>query len=123
MARTTADLVNEILDTELTDTVIDAFIAVANSLVTEKLGTSSLGDTRLIQIETWLTAHLIASTLERMPETETLGDASIKYIGKYWKGLEATPYGQNVLLLDTTGLLGLLGKKAVSIIAIESFDS
>ncbi len=120
--RTSAADVKAIMDSSLLDAEVDVYIEIANPIVTDVMDGSGVGTTRLEEIERWLTAHLISITRERMGDTEKLGEASIKYIGKFGMGLESTPYGQTVLLLDTSGAFGDQGKVAISITAITSFD-
>ena len=124
--RVSADEVKEILDTTLTDSAIEAFIGAANLTVTKILGDEDLTDDELKEIERWLTAHLIACTRERQIMKEAVGQASVTYAGVTKTGLDATLYGQQVKLLDTTGLLAQqesdLGKRQASIYAVTSFD-
>jgi hypothetical protein len=123
MARVTTEEVKEIISTDLEDIIIDVYITGANQIVSSKLANSGLSTATLKEIERWLTAHMIANTKNRMTVKEKLGEASIEYIvGKYGSGLSSTPYGQTVLLLDTSGILGSSGKRAASITAIRSFD-
>lgn len=123
---TTIDDVKKIIDTSISDSSITAFIASASALVNATLsGSTNLSADLLTQIETWLTAHFIACTMERVTKEEgTTGavGAYVKYAGEYGKNLESTPYGQTVLLLDVTGRFADLGKRGVSINAIRSFD-
>jgi hypothetical protein len=118
-ARTTVAEVKLIIETTLTDPSIQAFINGASLHVTQVLSTT-LSEEVLTEIEKWLTAHMIASTRERMAKSEEAGGAKISYLGKDGTGLEQTPYGQMVLSLDTTGAFKLLeGKrKNVSFMAI-----
>jgi hypothetical protein len=122
--RTTAAAVKAILkNSQLETTTVDVFITAASALVDNKLGTdTTLGSTLLTEIEKWLAAHMIASTLERTTSKEKVGDVSVEYTGKWEKNLESTPYGQMVVTLDTTGTMAALGRKSARIIAIESFD-
>ena len=123
MARTTVAEVKQIMDTALTDPQINAYISVSTSIVTDVfVNNTTLGDVRLEEIERWLTAHLIASTRERQTTEEWIGDVKIKYAGTFGEGLKSTTYGQMVLFLDSTGLIAKLSKKAVRILAIESFE-
>jgi len=123
MSRVTTEEVKEIIDTDLGNPVIDVFITGANQIVTSKLTDSGMSSAKLKEIERWLSAHMIANTKNRMTVKEKLGEASVEYIvGKYGSGLSSTPYGQTVLLLDTSGLLGASGKRSASITAIRSFD-
>jgi hypothetical protein len=123
MARTTAAEVKQIIDTDLSDTIVDAYIGDANALVTNVLGDdTTLGDTLKESIEKWLTAHMIASTRERMGQEEEAGSAKIKYVGKTGLNLSSTAYGQMVLTLDSTGNFASLGGKKASIYAVTSFE-
>ena len=122
--RTTATDVKTIMDSISTaDAVVDEFIAVASGMTDEVAADGTLGDTRLEQIEQWLSAHLLASTIVRMGKQEKLGEASITYTGEFGSGLHSTPYGQMVKILDTTGILAAKGKKKITFKAITSFDS
>jgi hypothetical protein len=123
MARVTATEVKEImLDTALTDAQIGVFIAVATDMVDDLDSDTTLGESRLALIERWLTAHLIASTIERMGTREKVGDAEITYMGEFGQNLSSTPYGQTAAMLDTSGTLKALGKKKITFHAITSFE-
>jgi len=122
--RTSADAVKNIIETSLSDAVIEAYIASANIFVTDALGSSSLSDDTLENIEMWVAAHFMAVTRERMAKKEGAGGAEIEYTGEYGVGLNSTSYGQMAILLDTTSTLSLLNltaKRPVSIKAITSF--
>ena len=113
--RVTATEVKEIFDTTLSDAQLDTFILAANLVVTEKLSTSGLSTAMLKEIERWLSAHL-AAIRDQMPSQEKIGDASVRYQGETGMGLRFTSYGQQVMLLDTTGTLAnSLGKKGAVI--------
>lgn len=120
--RTTVDDVRVIMETSLLDAVITKYIVISNHIVDEYLLAASLSDTILEEIECWLTAHLIAYTKDRTTETEKLGEAAVKYTGKFDKGLQGTPYGQMVLVLDSSGILASTGKRKAWMTAVESFD-
>lgn len=124
MARTNATDVKEIMDNcTLDDSVVDSFIDTANLLITKVYeNDTTLGADYLEEIEKYFTAHMLASTLCRTTSDEKLGDASVKYTGKWDKNLESTPYGQLVKQLDCTGLMSNIGKKAATIRAITSFE-
>lgn len=122
MARTTAEEVQEIMDTSLTTAQIDPYITVATNIVTEHLVGCGLGDTELEEVERWLTAHLIAITRERQASQEKLGDASITYAGVFGSHLNSTTYGQMAAMLDRCGVLASLGKRRMRIRAITSFE-
>lgn len=111
--RTTIADVRAILDaTTLTDPVITAFITSANIFVTNSLGTSTLDAATLADIERWVAAHFITSTLERQTSKESAGSASVTYAGNFdGMGLLLTSYGQMACALDTTGTLTELAKQ------------
>ena len=122
--RVTATEVKEIMDSCTTsDTIVDTFITAASALIDQIFsGDTEIGDTLLKELERWLTAHLIASTIHRTASKEKIGEAELTYTGQWGKKLELTPYGQMILLLDTTGKMGNVGKAAASMYAIKSFD-
>jgi hypothetical protein len=123
MARVTASEVKAIMNNcTATDSTVGTFILASNKLITEVFEDSTLGADMLKELERYLTAHIITSTIDRMTSEEKLGDASVKYTGKWGDKLSSTSYGQMVLLLDTEGLLARLGKMSATITAVESFD-
>jgi len=123
MARVSQEDVRIILNTSLSDDAVYEYVSIANSIVTDELGGASMSEARLTLIEQWLTAHLIAITQERMGIKERLGEAEITYMGAFGKGLQSTPYGQTVAMLDTSSTLSSLGKKAIVFKAVTSFET
>lgn len=123
-ARVTAVEVKAIMTgVTATDPVINSFISAGTLLVDAVFADdTTLGVDILKEIERWFVAHMIASTIHRTTSEEKLGDASVKYTGQWGKKLESTPYGQMVLLLDTTGLIANVGKAAATIYAVKSFE-
>lgn len=118
MARVTAADVEEIY--ENTDSIeLTAFIDAANALVTDVLGSSSLGSALLKEVERWLAAHLVTIRDKRFAEVK-IGGADAKFEGKYGLGLDHTSYGQQVLVLDTTGNFAKLGKPRASFAVITT---
>ena len=116
-------LIMNVTDTVLTDDMIAPFIAAAEELVDKVFADDSdIGDTLLEEIKKWMTAHMIAATIHRTTSDEKLGEASVKFTGYWGKKLEATPYGQMVLILDTSGLMAKTGKMSATITAVESFE-
>ncbi len=104
--RTTSDAVKKIIEVEDTDLDLTPFITAANELVTELCSDSSYSTTRLTVIETWLAAHFFAVREPRL-SSENAG-VSVSYQGKVEMHLEATIYGQQVMMLDTAGDLASL---------------
>ena len=123
-ARVTATEVKEIMDNcTKSDTVINAFITSGTLIIDEVFaGETVLGTDTLKEIERWFVAHMVASTVDRQTSEEKIGDATVKYAGKWGEGLKMTSYGQMVLLLDTTGKMSNIGKQAASTYAVKSFD-
>lgn len=122
MARVTVAEVKEIIETDLSTTVITGYITSANALVTQALSSSGLGADILKEIERWSAAHMIAITKERQAYEEEAGGAKTRYTGRFGQGLSSTTYGQMVLTLDTTGKMASLGKQQAVLMAIKSFD-
>lgn len=111
-------------NSSISDPTVDVFIADADLLLKKVFADDTvLGIDLLKSIERWFTAHMLASTLIRSTSEEKLGEASVKYTGKWDKNLESTPYGQMVLQLDYTGkMAAMVGRRGANITAIQSFD-
>lgn len=125
MARVLPSDVTAILDNcSATDPVIEEFIDDAETFIDVVFATdTTLSTTLLAKIEKWFVAHMIASTICRTTSEEKVGDAAVKYTGKWDKNLDSTPYGQMVKQLDVTGKLAQAsGKSLASIYAVKSFD-
>jgi len=110
--------IKEIMDTTIED--MTPFITVANLLVEQYLASSNLSAQHLKEIERWLSAHF-AAIMDPRVRKRTIGDGAESYAisGGYKGGLDATPYGQQAMVLDTTGKLAAnLAKRPVIIEAI-----
>lgn len=120
MARVTVDEVKEIMeDSTIPEYKITPMITAAEEVITTVYADdTSIGATLLKEIERWFVAHMVASTLQRSITEEGIGDARIKFAGKFGEGLKATPYGQMVLTLDTTGKMAKSGKSVAGIYAV-----
>lgn len=110
--------VEAILDTELTDSEITAYITTSNLVVTAQLGNTALSAALLTQIETYLAAHLISTTRERKAE-QVSGEGGVHFEGKTGMRLEATHYGQTAMLLDATGRLAGLNRGPLPVVSFE----
>lgn len=118
--RTTKTAVRYITSTSLEDDEIDALIATANRIVTRVVGSEGMDTDLLKDIETYLTAHLIAVGPERQPIVEKVGDVWLQFDKTGFKSfLEATRFGQMVLFLDTSGNFQRSSLKRASISAIR----
>lgn len=124
MVRTTSTEVLQLMDGCTTNsTIIDSLIKAASMIVDRVFsGDTTMSSAQLTEIERWLTAHMIASTVFRSASEEKIGDAAIKYAGKWGEMLKSTPYGQMVLLLDTSMLMSKAGKELASIYAVKQFE-
>lgn len=112
MPRTTPPDVEDVFDTELSSSQLDAWIAIANELVDDIADADpSIGSTRLEKIEKLLAAHL-ASTQDQRVSEDSVGDTSAVYQGETGMHIEATVYGQQAAMLDPTGTLASTGKGA-----------
>jgi hypothetical protein len=122
--RTTNAEVLQIMDNcTVSTTIIDRLIIAASAIVDKVFaGDGTMSDAMLEEVECWLTAHMLASTLSRTTSDEKLGDAQVTYTGKWAMGLDSTPYGQMVKTLDVTGKIAKMGLKGASIFAIPNFD-
>jgi hypothetical protein len=129
--RVTADGVKAIISgTTLTDAAIEIFITAANLIINGVYAdaTTTPSEDVLTEMERFYAAHMIASTNYRLPAREKVGDAEVEYgnkveyVGEGYDRLAATPYGQQVLALDSTGQINKVGKRAAKIFAIPSFE-
>lgn len=121
--RTTKTQVRYVIETALEDDEIDALISQSNSIVTRTIGDEGLAAAVLKDIETWLTAHLIAIGKERQPLSEKVGDIWLTFEKMGSKGfLEQTTFGQMVLFLDPTGKFQKSSLKRASIKAVKQND-
>jgi hypothetical protein len=123
--RTTSAEVLQIMDNcTVSTTIIDSFITSASALIDKvfEYDINDMPSTLLEEMERWLTAHMIASSLQRTTDTERLGDAEVKYTGKWGENLGSTPYGQMVMTLDYSGRMKSLGKGRAGIHAVPQFD-
>lgn len=119
--RCTGVEVKEILDTILTENEIIPFITASNVTVTAMLSGSGLSSAQLKEIERWLAAHFAAIRDPRISDEKT-EEAGATYHGKSDMGLDHTPYGQQVKLLDTTGIMTNLGKRKASVEVLDFLD-
>ena len=109
--RTSVSDVGLIFNTSLGSAIVTAFITTANLIVNEELVGSGMTDARLVEVEKWLSAHLLATRDQRYQSKAVDSNrTTVSYQGKTGLGLKATFYGQQVLLLDRSGTLASLGE-------------
>ena len=103
------------------DTTIDTtpFIKTASILIDQFLVGHGLPAELLKEMERWWAAHLTAIR-DLQPQKERTGEAEITYQGKTDMGLNATLYGQQVLTMDTTGILANIGNRPAKWETIQS---
>ncbi len=110
MPRVSAAEVKVLIDTDR-DPI--PFIDIATLMVDEDLATLTpvMSDDRLLQIELYLAGHFLAITEERggLAGSET-GESKETYFVKSDQGLNLTRFGQQAILLDTTGTLAAIAK-------------
>lgn len=112
--------VQDILDTELDEAFLAAFINIAHTIVADRLYDKGLSGPILTQIEIWLAAHL-ATARDPQAESENIaGEYQVKYQGKYDLGLNGSKYGQTVLLLDSSGTLATAGSKRAGMLVFAT---
>jgi hypothetical protein len=106
MARTNATAVKILIDTELSDADVDAFIADAAALLTSTgIEDADCHDSAsLTVLEKYLAAHLVALR-ERQLTGEKIGAASESLGGDFGRGLDFTQYGQQAIAYDCSGIL------------------
>lgn len=116
-ARVTDEEVQAIMDDYPDD--LTPFIELATLLVDEELASTDLSTDRLKQIEKWLSAHFAAT------KTPLTTQESVKISVAYQrsspgKGLYATQYGQQAVVLDTTGTLKRIAEGGAPEVEIET---
>lgn len=122
-ARVSPDEVKEIIETDLAGDELNVFINTAHYLVQENLLNKGLSANILTQIELWLSAHYLAIRDQRVEEEWVGGEWKAKYQGKTAMGFEATTYGQQALMLDTSGSLVSIGLKRAIVEVYSERDS
>lgn len=102
MPRVTPDDVKAILRKE-PGSPLESFIETADALVTNLL-TDLLSDIMLKQITLYLSAHFYHVTDPNYRE-QAIDDSEHKYRSKVGMGLHLTHFGQQAMVLDSTGTL------------------
>jgi len=97
--------VKAIMDTALEVEIITPFLHTANVIVTSRLTGAGYASDLLKQIEKWLAAHFVAVRDPDMEAERTGTTTETRYRGKTAMGLDFTPYGQQVRVLDWKGIL------------------
>lgn len=120
MALNTVDELRVIMDSDLSDSQLERFLADANVIIQNFLTASCYTDKKAI--EKYLAAHF-ATVLEPNFKSESIsGDYTVQITGQFGELLKSTQYGQMALLLDCKGVLSNLGKQAMSFEVISEYD-
>lgn len=113
VTRARAEDVIKMLDTPTE--AVDLYLAQANLVTTTLLGSSSHSPEILALIETFLAAHYAILVIEKGSLSEkTISEAKEKYFNTYRAGFSSTRFGQQAVLLDTTGALAKASATAES---------
>lgn len=113
MARVTESDVKAIVPTTLSEEQVTPYLCTAHTLIDSILGSAGYSESELGMIETWLAAHFVA-VRDPAVKSETIGDASATYHGQSGMGLEFTPYGQQVLMLEYKGTFAELSNTKIA---------
>lgn len=97
------------LDTTLTDAMITVFITSANRIINKVITSTSMTETDKKDVEMWLAAHFVAIRDTRSA-SETAGPVSQSVQYQLGLGLNVTMYGQQAMLLDSSGALARLNR-------------
>lgn len=92
---------------------IDAFITAANLLVTQVCTDSSLSVALLKEIERWVAAHFVAIR-EPKALSRKAGPFSETSMSKVGLGLKVTHWGQQAMILDTSGALAAASESRIA---------
>ena len=115
-ANVNATTVQEIIDTDLTDAQIAAFVNMSYYMtlpLVGHLGSCGGGDA-LCNIQLILSAHFI-TMFERQTVSENVaGEWAVTYLGVAGQGLSSSLYGQQAIALDCSGKLAKAGLKRAS---------
>jgi len=98
---------------EPVSTSVDAQIAIATTLVDDNLVGQGLSEAALKNIELFLSAHFTLLTVENGPlAKKMIGEASEGYHNVYKGGLLSTRFGQQAVMIDTSGVLAELSDRS-----------
>jgi len=121
-ARVTASQVKVIIETALNDSVVEACIETATSIVDEIAAANpDVPDARLALIEKWLAAHFVAIRDPRTSSEGVAGGGTESYhTFQTDLGYASTQYGQQAISLDPTGALArAAGKKPRFLLRVD----
>jgi hypothetical protein len=116
-----ADAVKEIIDSDLTDQQINAFINMAYYATLPLVGnlTRCGGGDALCEIQKLLAAHFLTMFERQTTQESVAGEWSVSYMGKAGEGYKSSLYGQNALMMDCSGQLGRAGLKTIQFAVVD----
>lgn len=123
--------VKAIINTSLSSSDVEPFITSANMIVTAKCA-DLYSAAELVELEKWLSAHFVSirDPSRSAVVSQTAGKTSQQYglVGAGAQGLQATPYGQQVMILDYNSALSSLGTRNKAVFRVfgasnSDFDS
>lgn len=89
-------------------------VKVANVIVQEYLLDSGQSEALLTQIELYLASHFLTLSNEKGPlSSEKIGEAEDRYHNIYDAGFNATRFGQQAIMLDSSGVLEGMASAAI----------
>lgn len=120
-ASVTPDAVKEIIDTDLSDSRINAFINFAYYAtipLANKLDDCG-GAGALCEIQLLLAAHFLTIYQRQTKSENVAGEWSVTYLGKDGLGLESSLYGQQAIAMDCSGELAKYGLKRATFQVVD----
>jgi len=103
VSRITIDDVLEILDTEVDEPAIQAFIEDAHRVVNQRIAPYTDDESALAAVETYLAAHIATS---KDPRVQSASHESVSFEYEEGRGQE---YWHNAIMQDPTGRLARPG--------------
>jgi len=121
MARVTEEQVKQVAGAEDEDADASQAIEVATLLTTEELSSAGLSEARLQQVELYLAAHFLTLTTREGPlASQTVDNSSERYHNIYTAGLRSSRFGQQAVLLDTSGVLARIAAKSENLDRLDA---
>lgn len=116
----TASDVQDLLNTDLTVSEIQPFLAAAERYVTDKLESESIPDATLTEIEKYLASGIVSGARDPTLTQESVGDVSVTY----QRGGETPEHIRVAAMLDPTGQIkaDFMGGSEVAFRVGEGYD-
>ncbi len=110
--RVSVEEVKRIISTTIEDSSVYEHTVVASRLVDDLLTGKGMSAGRLRDIELYFSAHLVAVRDQEAGQvvSRDVGGTAAEYGGDLGQALSFTRYGQQAMVLDTSGTLSTVGK-------------